>query len=121
MVRLGRREGASRGKRTKEPATGKRQERCFTLEINHRPVLVFSGVSLRSAAKRVREDWFVYELECMRSNGRSILRPSDERLVRPAHPDEAAKLELERSLDEVRGEDTKYAFAFLIAVDSQPN
>lgn len=104
-----------------EPAAGLRRERCFALDVNWRPVLAFSATSLRSAQARVREPWFIEELERMRSNGRSIMRPSDRRGVRPAGPDEIAALELQRGLDEARGEDLKYCFAFLIEVDAELN
>lgn len=98
-----------------------KRKRCFTLEINHKPVLVLSESSLSSATKRTSENWFLQELEQMRSNGSPILGARDKRMIRPANPGECAKLELERSLDHVRGEDTKYAFAFLIPIDAVPN
>ena len=113
-------ERASR-QQPKDRAAGKRQQPCFTLEINRRPVLVLAAVSLRSAVRRSCEAWFTDELQRMQSGGKPILRAGDERLVRPARPDEAAKLELERGLDEARREDTKYSFAFLIQVDNDPN
>lgn len=102
-------------------AAKKRQTSCFTLESNQRPVLVFAAPSLSSAVRRISEDWFVEELGRMRSVGCSILRSRDLRQIRPANPEEAARLELERSLDQIRGEDTKYAFAFLIPIDKDPN
>jgi hypothetical protein len=104
-----------------EPAASIRRECCFALDVNWRPVLAFSATSLRSASARVREPWFVEELERMRSNGRSIMRPSDMRMVRPAGPDEIAALELQRGLDETRGEDLKYCFAFLVEIDAELN
>jgi hypothetical protein len=108
--------------RTKEEqAEAAWQKRCFTLEINRRPVLSFSATSLRSARARMDEPWFTEELGRMRSNGRSILLASDCRSVRLAHPDEIATLLLQRSLDEVRGEDVKYCFAFLVQVDTELN
>jgi hypothetical protein len=120
MARMSRQEGIGRHS-AKDRTTGKQPNVCFTLEIDRRPVLVLSAISLQSASKRTSEDWFMEELQRMRSGGKPIFRPGDERVVRPARPDEAARLELERSLDEVRGEDTKYAFAFLIPIDGDPN
>jgi hypothetical protein len=98
-----------------------RQTRAFTLEIDRRPVLALSAASLRSAQARIGEAWFIEELERMRSNGKLILRPDDKCLVRPASPEEAAALDLERAVDQVRGEDVKYAFAFLVQIDREPN
>ena len=98
-----------------------RQTRCFTLEINRRPVLALSAASLRSAKARIGEAWFIEELERMRSNGKPILRPRDACLVRPANSEEAAALDLERAMEQVRGEDVKYCFAFLIQIDREPN
>jgi hypothetical protein len=60
-------------------------------------------------------------MERMRSNGRILLSPSDERSVRPARPEEIGELELQRGLDEARGEDVKYCFAFLVAIDAELN
>jgi hypothetical protein len=97
------------------------RKRCFALEINRRPVLALSAASLRSARARAEEPWFLEELERMRSNGRPLLRPRDERLVRSARPEEIAALELQRSLDAARGEDVKYCFAFLVAIDAELN
>ena len=94
---------------------------CFTLEINGVPVLVISAASLPPAFRRVSEDWLLEELGRLRSNGKPIFLSLDEGHVRPAHPDENAKLQLERASDQLRGEDTKYAFAFLIPVDAEPN
>jgi len=100
----------------------KKQNRlCFTLEINRRPVLVLSASSPQAALARIQEDWFAEELERMRSSGKPILRFGDTRSVRAAYPNEIGELELGRGFDEARGEDTKYAFAFLIPVDSEPN
>jgi hypothetical protein len=97
------------------------QTSCFTLEINGRPVLTLSAASLRSARVRIGEAWFIEELERMRSGGHPVLSPDDKCLVRPATPEEAATLDLERAIDRIRGEDVKYAFAFLIRIDLEPN
>lgn len=43
------------------------------------------------------------------------------RLVRPARPEEIAELELRRGLDDARGEDLKYCFAFLVPIDAGLN
>ena len=102
------------------PATERRKP-CFTLEVNQRPVLVLLAASLSSAQKRVAEDWFVEELGKMHSNGRPILSARDTSVIRLASPEEAARLEVERSIDKVRGEDTKYVFAFLVPIDNEPN
>jgi hypothetical protein len=75
------------------------------LEINRRPVLALTATSLLSAWARIEEPWFIEELERMRSNGLAIIRPGDERLVRPARPEEIAALELQHALDAARGED----------------
>lgn len=119
MKRESSRDRLTVGKRNR--VAKERQTSCFTLEINQRPVLVLAAPSLSSAVRRISEDWFVEELGRMRSVGCSILRPRDRRQIRPANPEEVARLKLERSLDQVRGEDTKYAFAFLIPVDKDPN
>lgn len=84
-------------------------ERCVTLEINRRPVLALTATSLLSAWAREEEPWFIEELGRMRSNGLAILRPGDERLVRPARPEEIAALELQHALDAARGEDASTA------------
>jgi hypothetical protein len=109
------------GKRQKEGATATLRSPCFTLEINGRPTLVLEAASLQAAIHRVSEDWFLEELAGMRSCGTALFRASDECLVRPARADETAKLQLERALDALQGEDTKYAFAFLIIIDTRPN
>lgn len=71
---------------------------------------------------RVREAWFVEELQRMRSEGRVLLLGSgDKLLVRPARPEEIGELEVQRGLDEARGEDLKYCFAFLVPIDSEVN
>jgi hypothetical protein len=98
-----------------------RGQSAFVLEINRRPVLAFDATSDRSARARVREPWFVEELARMRSNGKPILGPNDHCRVRAASPTEMAAVSLERGLDGARGEDTKYAFAFLIPIDIEPN
>lgn len=108
--------GAPRGK-----ATSAGQKQCFTLEINQRPVLALSATSLRSARARAEEPWFLEELERMRCNCGPLLRSCDQRLVRPARPEEIAELELRRGLDEARGEDLKYCFAFLVPIDAELN
>jgi hypothetical protein len=82
-------------------------------------VLALCVTSLRSAWALVEEPWFLEELERIRSNGRSIMRPRDERLVRPARPEEIAALELQRGLDEARGEDLEYCLAFLVQIDAE--
>ena len=92
--------GLSDARRRK--ATSARQKQCFALEINRRPVLVLSATSLRVARARVEEPWSLQELERMRSNGGLLLRPRDQRLVRPARPEEIAELELRRGLCELR-------------------
>ena len=102
-------------------ATSARQKQSFALEINWRPVLALSATSLRPARARVEEPWFLEELDRMRSNGRPLLRPRDKRLVRSARPEEIAELELRRGLDEARGEDLKYCFAFLVPIDAELN
>jgi hypothetical protein len=102
-------------------ATNSGLKRCFALEIKGRPVLALSATSLRSARARVEEPWFLEELGRMRSKGRPLLHPGDERLVRPARPEESAELELQHGLDEARGEDLKYCFAFLVPIDAELN
>jgi hypothetical protein len=97
------------------------QKRCFALEINRRRVLAFSARSLGSAIARAEEPWFIEELERMRTDGSPLLRPHDERRVRPAQPEEIAELEVQRALDEARGEDLKYCFVFLIPIDAELN
>jgi hypothetical protein len=94
---------------------------CFVLEVAGRPVLAFSAASMRAAKARAKELWFVEELGQMRSGGRPILCDGDDRSVRQASVVEAAQVELYRRLDDARGEDIKYCFAFLIAVDPTPN
>jgi hypothetical protein len=91
------------------------------LEINQLPVLALSATSLLSARARVEEPWFLEELERMRSNCGPLPRSCDQRLVRPARPEEIAELELRRGLDEARGEDLKYCFAFLVPIDAELN
>jgi hypothetical protein len=93
----------------------------FVLEINRRPVLAFDATSDRSARARVREPWFIEELTRMRANGRPVLSPNDHCRVRVASPAEIAAVSLHRGVDAARGEDTKYAFAFLIPIDLEPN
>jgi hypothetical protein len=102
-------------------ATNATRKSCFVLEINQRAVLAFSAQSLRSAEARVRDAWFVEELQAMRSSGQPLLRPSDVCRVRSALPGETAAVELGRGLDEARGDDTKYGFAFLVSIDAPPN
>lgn len=111
--------GSIAGK-TNRAAEAARQP-CFVLEINQKAVLAFSARSLRSARARVQEVWFVEELGGMRSGGRPLLRPDDARLVRLALPAEIAAVELGRGLDEARGEDAEYGFAFLVPIDVPPN
>jgi hypothetical protein len=98
-----------------------RGQSTFVLEINRTPVLAFDATSDRAARARVREPWFIEELARMRSNGKPILSPNDQCRVRAALPTEMAAVSLQRGLDGARGEDTKYAFAFLIPVDPEPN
>ncbi len=105
------------GKRQKEGAAAKLQSSCFTLEINGRPILVLEAASLQAAFHRASEDWLLEELAGMRSRGTALFRACDECMVRPARANEAAKLQLQRRLDELQSEDTKYAFAFLVAID----
>jgi hypothetical protein len=116
----GRAEGRSTARKSNRAAQAARQ-RCFVLEINQRPVLAFSASSLRSARARVQEAWFVQELESMRSGGRPLLCPDHVRQVRLALPAEIAAVELGRGLDEARGENAKYGFAFLVPIDVPPN
>lgn len=97
------------------------QSRCFTLEINGQPALVMIAASLQAACRRVSEQWLLEELAGMRSGGAALLRSCDTCRVRSAKADEIAKLQLERLLDEMDGEDTKYAFTFLIPIDTRPN
>jgi len=121
MTRTGSRaEGRSAARKSSRAAEAARQP-CFVLEINQRPVLAFSARSLHSARTQVQEAWFVEELESMRSAGKPLLRPDDVRHVRLALPAEIAAVELGRGLDEVRGEDAKYGFAFLVPIDVPPN
>lgn len=94
---------------------------CFTLEINDRPTLVMIAPSLRAACRRVSEQWLLDELAGMRSGGVALLRECDRCHVRPARLDESTKLQMERALDELEGEDTKYAFAFLVPIDARPS
>jgi hypothetical protein len=93
----------------------------FVLEINGKSILAFDATSLRSARSRIREPWFIEELARVRSNGRPIFGPNDHCHLRAASPTEIAAVTLGRGLDEARGEDTKYAFAFLIPIDVEPN
>lgn len=113
-------EGRSAARKSNR-AAGTARKPCFVLEINQKAVLAFSAGSLRSARARVQEPWFVEELESMRSGGRPLLRPDDVRQVRPALPTEISAVELGRGLDVARGEDAKYGFAFLVAIDMQSN
>ena len=98
-----------------------RGQSTFVLEIDRTPVLAFDATSDRSARARVREPWFIEELARMRSNGRPVLGPNDHCRVRAALPTEMAAVSLQRGLDGARGEDAKYAFAFLIPIDLEPN
>ena len=121
MARTGSRaEGRSALRKSNRAAEVARKP-CFVLEINQRAVVAFSASSLRSARARVREAWFVEELEGMRSDGRPVLGPNDVQQVRAALPAETAAVELGRGLDEARGEDAKYGFAFLVPIDVPPN
>ena len=97
------------------------EQSTFVLEINRRPVLAFDATSGRAAQARLREPWFIEELSRMRSDGRPVLGPNDRCHVRAASPTEIAAVSLQRGLDEARGEDTKYVFAFLIPIDLEPN
>jgi hypothetical protein len=102
----------------KRGRAGKALRLCFVLEINSRPVLVFSANSFRAAQARVNEPWFIEEMARIRSGGRSLMRAGDLRLVRAALPAEVAAIEVERSVEEVRGGDVKYCFAFLVSIDA---
>lgn len=113
-------EGRSTARKSNRAAKAARQP-CFVLEINQRAVLAFSAGSLRSAQSRVQEAWFVEELGNMRSSGMPLLRSNDVRQVRPALPAEIAAVALGRGLDEARGEDAKFGFAFLVPIDVPPN
>jgi len=113
-------EGKSASRKRDRAAEAARQP-CFVLEVNQRPMLAFSARSLQSARRRVQEPWFVAELETMRSGGRPLLCSDDARQVRLALPAEIAAVELERGLDEARGEDAEYGFAFLVPIDVPPN
>ena len=116
----GRTQGRSAARKSNRAAEAARQP-CFVLEVNQRPILAFSARSLQSARTRVDEAWFVEELGGMRSGGRPLLDPDDVRHVRLALPAEIAAVELGRGLDEARGEDAKYGFAFLVPIDLPPN
>lgn len=116
----GRAEGRSATRKSNRAAEAARQP-CFVLEVNQCAVLAFSARSLQSARGRVQQAWFVEELERMHSGGRPLLGPDDVRQVRLALPAEIAKVELGRGLDEARGEDAKYGFAFLVPIDLPPN
>jgi hypothetical protein len=115
------------GDRPRLPDVGDRRVKdtggrsTFVLEINRRPILAFDATSLRSARSRISEPWFIEELARMRSHGRPLLGPNDHCRLRSASPTEMAAVSLGRSLDEARGEDTKYAFAFLMPIDIEPN
>src|SRR5262249_60466401 len=103
---------------SKRGRAGKALRLCFVLEINNRPVLVFSANSFRAAQARVNEPWFIEEMARIRSGGRPLMRASDLRQVRAALPAEVAAIEVERSVDEARGEDVEYCFAFLVSTDA---
>ena len=105
----------------KERTAGQSRRPCFTLELNGRPTLVLEATSLPAACQRTSEEWFLGELAGMRSGGAALFQACDARRVRPARPDEAFQLQLERTLDAMSGEDTKYAFAFLIPIDPRLN
>ena len=57
----------------------------------------------------------------MRSNGNLSWVRTINAASRAALPTEMAAVSLQRGLDGARGEDTKYAFAFLIPIDLEPN
>src|SRR5262249_40182435 len=98
----------------KRGRAGKALRLCFVLEINHRPVLVFSASSFQSAKARIHEPWFIEEMARIYAGGKPLMRSGDLRMVRPALPAEVAAIEVERSVEEARGEDVKYCFAFLV-------
>jgi hypothetical protein len=83
--------------------------------------LAFSAPSLKSALGRVQEHWFIEDLARLTSRGKPILSPTDERVVRLAVPREATEVEVNRWLDQARGEDHKFGFAFLITLDAPIN
>lgn len=93
----------------------------FTLEINRRAVLVFPASSLRSARARVKEEWFVGEMSQMKAGGKPLCGPDSAFVVRAASLQEKNEAEVWFSIDRFRGEDVKYHFTFLVAVDAQPN
>jgi hypothetical protein len=91
---------------------------CFVLEINSRPVLVFSASSFRAAQARINEPWFIEEMARIRAGGKPLMRAGDLRLVRAALPAEVAAIDVECCVEEARGEDVKYCFAFLVSIDA---
>jgi hypothetical protein len=109
------------GKLKKEKSATRSRRSFFTLELNGRPTLVLEATSLPAARRLTSEEWFLIEMGSMRSGGAALFRTCDVREVRPARPDEAVQLQLGRMRDVVSGEDTKYAFAFLVQIDPRQN
>lgn len=115
--------GDRRRKRAKQrlAALATKPGAWFVLEINRVSVLAFSADTLASASVRLAEPWFMDELSRLQSAGRPLVRPDDVCAVRPATAAEAARVEMNRALDEASGEDAEYGFAFLIPLDSPPH
>lgn len=121
MTRTSSRAESRSAARKNDRAAEAARQPCFVLEVNQRPILAFSARSLQSAQARMQEAWFVEELKSMRSGGKPLLGEGDVRRIRLAIPAEVSAVEIGRGLDEARGEDTKYGFAFLVPIDLPPN
>ena len=63
----------------------------YTICIDEKPVVTFSGTSVKEALELIREDWFRAELQTKRIGGTPVWNVNARLTARSARPDEEAR------------------------------